>query len=185
MSFHDALVGDLSVVSIEDNALDMSLAERRAYGESRDQALVKVIPGKTPVTFVLRPLGYTEMVAIESQAPSAKLAMCFMFGVRRIENAPTAGQVMKPGLTSPTQGDAQRCIWSDDEMGAVMHAFGMRRVFEIGGVVHARTLEGNAVGGSIFFEPLRSSLDALAASESRRAALQKSTAAETPSTPAP
>jgi len=185
MSFHDSLVDDLQVVSIEDSALDMELSERRAYAESRNPSVIKVIPGKTAVTFVLRPLSYGEVVAVESQPPASKAGMCFIFGVREIRHYPTPGQVTKPALRAPTKDDANRCIWNDDEMSTLMRKLGGRRIFEIGGIVHARALEGNGEGGSICFEPLRSSLDALQAIESRRVALQKSTAGETPSTSAP
>lgn len=180
--FHDSLVADLEVVSIEDGALDMSINERRAYGESLDPKLLKVLPAKHPVRFVLRPLSYGEMVAIEGQPAVSKLAMCFMFGVREVRV--DAASTLRPGTRSPSQADPSRCIWSDDEMNALMQRFGMRRIFEIGNAIHIRTLEGNGVGGSIFFEPLRSSLDALRATESRRVERLKATAAETQSSDA-
>lgn len=182
MLFHDSLVADLAIVLLDDAALDMTFAERKAYGESLDPALLKLIPGKQPTWFVLRALGHLELATIEGQAAAGKAIMSFIFGVKEIR---AAMQTVRPGLRSPSEDDATRCIWSTSEMAELTRRFGGRRIFEIGNAAHQRALEGNGGGGSIFFEPLRSSLDALQATESRRAERLKATAAETQSSDVP
>ncbi len=181
--FHDSLVSDLAIVCMDDAALDMTISERRAYGESLDPALLKTIPGRHPTWFVLRALSHLDLASVESQSGASKLLMCFIFGVKEIRF--DGSKSVRPGLRSPSADDANRCIWSTDEMTELTHRFGGRRLFDVGNAVHQRALEGNAGGGSIFFEPLQSSLDALRATESRRVARLKASADATKSTDEP
>lgn len=175
MGHFDSLVRDLEVVRVSDPALDMGLADRKKYGETRDPRLIRELPGQTAIRFKLRALTGLDADAIE-RVPSGgnQIAMAFRFACFEVVNLSMRGPSVGESVVPTLELSAGRRIFSDDEYNALHALLGRRAIHEIGGIAYERLHEGKAAGGSVPFTVPQSSLAEAERLERQRAELRSS-----------
>lgn len=185
----DSLVRPIEVVSAADPALDMGRADRIAYAESRDPALIRELPGEKAIRFVCRPLTASELVAVCSRAGAeGKALFAFAFAVTEIVHAdltgPAEGRRILP--TRLVEHGRPR-IWDDPEIDALQEMLGFALISEIGAFAFERAWlrKKKGSGHQRALRPFtvpQSLLEELEWIERLRAAHQPTTPEETPRT---
>ena len=155
--FSDDPAGPLRIVSMRDPAIDWHAMQQRGvtplvYAETRDPESVIALPGKHPKWFGLRALTIGEEGVIDGMSTAEASAVCaFRHGVTEIHNFYGPDVALRPESPIPDGHGGTRLIWSDAGLEAVRNAIGRTVLYEIGGVIRARSAEGNEWGGGVLF----------------------------------
>jgi hypothetical protein len=154
------------VVSVEDPALDRSKMDVEKYAETRDPALLVLLPGAIPIRWKLRDMFESESDKCDDvglSSPATKFNFALQFGLRSVHDGREAHV---PTLTvQDLDNGGTKTIWSTEERAALRRKYGKGMVREIAWLILQRdSRQGEAFGdGSVSFTLLQSSRDALAA----------------------
>lgn len=174
------------LVFVGDRALDtrqMKIRGAGGYGETREESLVRTLPGRTPVWFTVRWLTPRESILVDERGTVLRRVRAAISTALTQIDLPS-GETLRPTLKVPDVNGAaeSRLLWDDDGLDALTKKFGKAVMLDIGTAI----LEADERPGEVFasdddlrFTLLPSSLAALEVNERRLAALP-SPASETP-----
>lgn len=123
------------IMSVLDPALDLLQMNAREYadGGTRDEGLVRELPGRTATRFHVRPLSVEESLACDSQtSPVYKLRLVICYALVRVDRG--GGVVLVPG-GSRSDGGTKRPYWLDDEYRELARLFGKLVLLEVAMVI--------------------------------------------------
>lgn len=171
----DDLISNLRIVLSNDPALDLRAMNLRAYLETRDPALVRVVPGMQPRWFEIRALDPFEVAAVKSAVSAAGMVIpaiqCGLVSV--------TGPGFDDGTaTRPTRDkeapDGRRVgVWDPKDIDALFKRLGWNRLLEVALVIIERADAGNVDGGGVRFtlpplsQPVLAQSDRLRAEQTR------------------
>lgn len=164
-----------TVVSVEDPALDRDAMDLEKYGETRDESLVRLLPGQTPRKYIVRRMTRGEREFVYSRPAAKQCSVMIQLALLRVEESD--GTVTKPTKQVPNISGMKQpqTVW-DDAPGAELDALADRvdisEWIELAHVIEtmAGMKLGEAYGSSTGrFGLLPASQAALARIEQRRA----------------
>lgn len=176
------------LVFVGDPALDtrqMKLRGAGGYGESRDESLVRTLPGRSPVWFTVRWLTPRESILVDERGTVLRRVRAALATALTQIDMPS-GETMRPTLRVPDVNGAaeSRLLWDDEGLDLLTSKFGKAAMLDIGTAVleaDDRPGEAFASGDALRFTLLPSSLAAwernerlLAAQPSPESATQNS-----------
>lgn len=165
------------VVYVGDPALDaraMKIRGPGGYGETRDESLVRTLPGRTPIWFTVRWLTPRESIIVEERGTPLRKTRAAISTALVAVDLPNA-TTMRPATSVPAvEGNGERMLWDDEALDDLWRRFGKLCMYDIGTVILEKDDqpgEAFASGEGARFTLLPSSLAALEQNERRLAAL--------------
>jgi hypothetical protein len=175
--FTDNPVETLRVVCVLDPAIDRAETPLTRYTETRDETLVRLLPGSLAFWCQLRPLDIGDFAAVDSTPTGpTKLIQAFRLACEGIENFEGPSLALRPSKMRGGGDGKERPIWGDAELERVYRRLGMAFVYEIGQVAYERATQGNGWGGSVCYTLPLSSVEGLGRIARQLAALARETA---------
>lgn len=157
----DDLVSPIRAVCTLDPAIDFTDLDLSAYIATRDASMVRELPGRSLVWYVVQPLSADAFFMVEGASNAGlKIRTAFGWGVVAIESL-RPGERMEPQQRVKGPDGRSRGAWSSSELAEIAETVGMRAIIEIGSLIYERALLGKAAGGTEPYSLPQSSQHAL------------------------
>lgn len=176
----DDLISPLRAVSATDPALDLAEMDLREYVETRDEKLVRELPGRRARRFHVRPLSVFDFTAVMSRpTPETKMLAAVELGLVQVEGL-EPGVAWQPSRESEDAFGRLRRVCGPHDLQHLFARLGSRPLLEMGALILERAEQGNAGGGAVRFTVPPLLLPVLEQSARLHAARSR-TSSETPS----
>lgn len=151
MDWKDDLVSPLRVYSITSDAIDLALTDIDKYERTRNPDLVKVLPGRTALSAMIKALPFSVMASIDAAGlMSAVRVQCFRLAVTALEHE---GLALMPSQKVALADGREHITWSESEFQRAGELLGLDGIYEIGEVIYRRARQGKARRGGVRYTP--------------------------------
>lgn len=177
----DDLISNLRLVLSSDPALDLRAMDMRAYLETRDPAMVRLVPGTAPRWFEVRALDPFEVASVKSAVSAAGMVIpAIQCGLVSVSGPGFEdGAAVRPTRDKEAPDGRRVGVWDPRDLDALFKRLGWNRLMEVALVIIERAEAGNVDGGGVRFTLPPQSQPVLA----RNAALRAEQTREVSATP--